>query len=669
MFSRFLLLLTVVCLLGFQGVALAQNSMLKAMSALVPYGGFHPLASKTIYLPQQSLTGASKGLSVLTARPARTWFAWLPAPVLKNKAPQPVDSLLTGWSAVDVSSLSKPAPYAMGYFASSYALKPFSALDKPMLDRSLVQFQVDDGVFWKQLRSSLSAITFHRSGQSVGSKASGLTLYAGHLNDAEPSPEARMLGNQVHSALNLVGGWYEGEHENAYTKRLETQALVASQLMGLYQQNPKRMEQLDIPFQPMQRGANMALPPLLREIQFGLQWLNAAQTPEGRFLSQVHGLKPVDAYQPASSDTQTRYYEPPELDASLMAIGTLAKAARVFGKEDTAYAVASLRAAEKGWQALWLDASAKNVTFFPSSEENELLQAFPLPLSSLTLPQQEALFFASAELWLATHKEVYATLMSKSFHLFSASLLEWKRDLSPVVQATLMAYLTEDSTEEVLKPEMLLAFRELLNNKAQHYFALGTTNPWHLPVEREENLNLPQLAQRAQLLLDWGRLEPTSKSAASEAAWAVYRFIMGQNPWGKAFVTASNELVAAVKKTPELKTGETTIPTNTADLFRPLQAASITYPCHPLSQAAGRPVGGLLLFGLGTASLWENPVPKVVDSDSLCVQNKATLRSALQLALLAGSLNEAFNAEATTVSSEDAATTRRGFRLPTIPKK
>lgn len=621
----------------------------------LPYRGFHPDATKPLAMPDTlvnpigtttSLLSIAPGMTLLSLDKPGKFFRWTPRVAQQTVKFEPL-AWSRNWQQAQLSDELGMGRYALGYFS----LKPLLPLSEKTLEGSLVQFQIDSGIFWQQLQQSLTGIAFHRSGQRVGSKRLGLVIYGGHLSDALPGKGVTLPGNQIITTLNLTGGWYEGD---TYEKQLSTNALVASQLLRLFQDNPQRFTRASVQTPTAASGNDRKMPPIVREALVGLRWLQAMQREDGTFYSAVTADEPLPNYTPPSSDTRVRYARPPQLESSLLATAAFAKASRAYQEVSVSGAVEALRFAERGWTAI-----------------QPRLTAY----SDLSQAEQEALFFVIVELTAATEKPIYSQWLNglMQYWLTHPQALRQSLASSQVMNEatwTLLAHWPEG----LQRAEWTTTFREALLSLSRGWLLEQTVHPWSIPVHDDEALSAPDLLYRAQILLEAYQLSDVA--ALKEAAWRTYAYVLGVNPWRTALITGDlgSTLNAGPKEDDDADDeSQATGPEPVFDEFskeRPTlpltPVPTIESPCHALSAASSRPLPGLLVHGPTTAALLETPLPRLNDSDTACIDNRATLRHTALLAEVAGLLNEAYNAIESTELDAEAKAEQRGYKLPPI---
>lgn len=489
--------------------------------------------------------------------------------------------------------------------------KPVKTQTSSVLDVPVFTLRLNDSVFWDLLSPVVRSYVLHRSGLPLRDPVSGIVWSAGHLNDASPSPElaleaqkaGRILGSQ-----QMVGGWYEGP---TYTKNVVSNALVAARLLGLYQISPRVMANLKLNYPAGYKARvpqdEAELPDLLTEARFGLDWLQTMQDEQtGGFYEQVISPVAPKAFSQPAQDSGQRLFTPPTIESTAAATAALARAARVFKPVDLSVSVQSLRAAQKGYEALQ--------------------RAFikdPLPC-----PQTLAYTaWAAQELALATqgtasaldYQQMLAALLSPQ------TLAQWQDNPPlPWVFALENTLEASDAAEASGQP---LLFKDELLNQVKRLQGLAQQNAVGLPLAPNEHLANAALLERANLLLDAYRL--TLNSAYRDTATEVLNYILGVNPWHQPFITGDPDA------------------TETNTLAR---------PCNALVQAARKPIAGLLVPGpwgywgghLGGAlpegDLTDNQaLPLFNDSPSNCLTNGTGLVETSSLMAVLAQLNLAYN--------------------------
>ena len=140
--------------------------------------------------------------------------------------------------------------------------------------------------------------------------------------------EARYLYDPANPALyrDLSGGWFDAGDYNKYVTFAE---VVVHDLLSAYEENPQAFTTAsDIP------GSANALPDVLDEVRWELEWLLRMSNPDGSVHIKMGSISYAEnALSPPSANVDPRYYGPTCTAASLAAAGMFAHAARVFARQ------------------------------------------------------------------------------------------------------------------------------------------------------------------------------------------------------------------------------------------------------------------------------------------------------------------------------------------------
>lgn len=235
------------------------------------------------------------------------------------------------------------------------------------LQKSL-DFEISRNVYQSLMRDALRTFYINRANVALNDPETGLSHKAAHQQDS------------LLAGRDLRGGWYNA---GDYGKWTHEAAFAAASMMWLYELRPDifRNLKLNIP-----ETAN-ALPDVLDQARWGLEWILKMQDEDGSVLHKVDtgeyfcfGREPENdsakreaKYGSSSSDL------PSSIDAA-STVGVLAQAARVFAPLDSAFAIRCSKAAERSWNWLkkhrgkgqndpyYLDLDSKQEEFWAAAE-------------------------------------------------------------------------------------------------------------------------------------------------------------------------------------------------------------------------------------------------------------------------------------------------------------
>ncbi len=223
--------------------------------------------------------------------------------------------------------------------------------------------------------------------------------------------------------LDVTGGWYDAGDHGRY---VVNGGISTWTLFNLYE----RFAHVD--------GADMSLladgsmnipensngvPDILDEARWNMEFMMKMQVPEGGMVEgvlregmvhhKVHdenwtalGLAPAD-------DPQPRFLYPPSTAATLNMAATAAQCARIFADYDADFAAECLTSAETAWEAAIANPevyAADNFTGGGPYNDTDVTDEF---------------YWAAAELYITTGKQVYADYIADSPHYLASGEMTW----------------------------------------------------------------------------------------------------------------------------------------------------------------------------------------------------------------------------------------------------
>ncbi len=229
-------------------------------------------------------------------------------------------------------------------------------------------FEVAANPYQETLKAAVKTYFYQRAGMEK------LATYAGapwadaasHLG-AEMDDDCRAINpanpeqSDPTTSLDLSGGWYDAGDFNKYVNFADG---VLHELLFAYEENQGIWgDDWNLP------ESGNAVPDVLDEIRYELDWLLKMQQADGGVLHKVSSISwdfaeadPTDA---PSKDRVPRRYAPVTASATISAAGAFAHAAKVFAAVDPLYATQLQTAAQSSW--LWLESHSGQI---PSSYDN-----------------------------------------------------------------------------------------------------------------------------------------------------------------------------------------------------------------------------------------------------------------------------------------------------------
>lgn len=206
-------------------------------------------------------------------------------------------------------------------------------------------FEIRENIYNEVVRTAMRSFYLQRCNTPKDALFAGdwSDLPACHTQDINAGPAS---GHVDRGLKDLTGGWHDAGDYNKYVwSDLSTAVL---NMLRAFTDNPGVFPDGDLNIPESGNG----IPDMLDEIKWELDWMLKMQLSDGSVLHQLH----TDGWgwnSPPSADTNSRYYQDPNLESGSVFAGTLAHASRVFAEQGmTAYANTLKSAAVDAWT--WL---------------------------------------------------------------------------------------------------------------------------------------------------------------------------------------------------------------------------------------------------------------------------------------------------------------------------
>jgi endoglucanase len=274
-------------------------------------------------------------------------------------------------------------------------------------------FDIEANLYKKLKYDALAYFYQNRSGIEIAMPYAGdkaLTRPAGHVSVAPNTGDKAVpcLANSgCDYKLDVTGGWYDaGDHG----KYVVNGGIAAWTMMNQYERAQALGTAGDFADGKMNIPEKKnKVPDILDEARWEMDFMLKMQVPDGQpKAGMVHhkihdkewtalGTRPED-------DAQARFLWPPSTAATLNVAATGAQCARIYEKFDKKFAARCLAAAEKAWNA-----AQANPALYAGSAA---IGGGPYDDKSLS----DENYWAAAELYITTKKDVYKTFIQKSPH-------------------------------------------------------------------------------------------------------------------------------------------------------------------------------------------------------------------------------------------------------------
>ena len=287
-----------------------------------------------------------------------------------------------------------------------YTLKVAGAVSHP--------FDIEADVYKKLKYDALAYFYHNRSGIEIAMPYAGgkqWTRPAGHAGKAPNQGDDKVpcLANSgCNYTLDVTGGWYDaGDHG----KYVVNAGISVWTMLNQYE----RAKYLGTSSRDFADG-KMAIPEkkngvpdILDEARWELEFELKMQVPAGQPLAgmahhKIHDLKWTELGTPPQDDKIPRFLWPPSTAATLNLAANAAQGARIWNKLDKKFAARCLEAAERAWTA----AEAHPALFAGT----EAIGGGPYDDKNVS----DEFYWAAAELYTTTKKDVYKAFLTKSPH-------------------------------------------------------------------------------------------------------------------------------------------------------------------------------------------------------------------------------------------------------------
>ena len=238
-------------------------------------------------------------------------------------------------------------------------------------------FQINDCIYQAPMTATLKALYYQRCGCAKPAQYAGANWSDAatcHLQDETCGPAPGCTYPNTYGTLNLAGGWHDAGDFNKYIGSTPSGSCnswggdsgeAIHDLMLAYEWNPSLFSSLSSNI-PESGNGN---PDILNEAKWELDWYLKMQMTDKHVLSVVHATGGGGA-SPPSTDTQTRYYYPPNGDGEAQFVAMLSNSARIMSSVPglASYATTLRSAAEATWNAYETTWTADDLKFWAAAE-------------------------------------------------------------------------------------------------------------------------------------------------------------------------------------------------------------------------------------------------------------------------------------------------------------
>jgi endoglucanase len=294
----------------------------------------------------------------------------------------------------------------------------FSAVKTPGKDYTLsvgadVSHPFDiEASLYKKLKYDALAYFYHtRSGIEIAMPYAGgkqWTRPAGHVgvspNQGDKSVPC-LQGSGCDYKLDVTGGWYDAGDQGKY---VVNGGIAVWTLLNEYERAKQRGTEADLGDGKLSIPERKnKIPDILDEARWELDFMLKMQVPDGQPKAgmvhhKIHDKEWTAIGMRPDEDPIARFLWPPSTAATLNLAATAAQGARIWAGLDKAFSAKCLAAAEKAWNAAQANpsqfADTAAVGGGPYDDKNV----------------SDELYWAAAELFITTKKDVYRSFLEKS---------------------------------------------------------------------------------------------------------------------------------------------------------------------------------------------------------------------------------------------------------------
>lgn len=398
-------------------------------------------------------------------------------------------------------------------------------------------FSIGDGVYRAVMKHALRAFFYQRAGAEKKPEFAGKAWAdaPSHLGSGQDSQSRPWHGGRPGAAVDralirdLRGGWYDAGDYNKYTN-WTARYIIA--LLQAYDEHPQAFGDDDaIP------ESGNAIPDILDEVKWGLDWLIRMQNPDGSVLC-IQGLASAS---PPSAARGPSYYGPATTSATLMSAAAYAFASRVFAARSEPALKAFAADLRTRALAAWTWAQSNPNVLYYNNDNAKQPGSGGLAAGQQEMSEAERLrakVEAATYLLELTGEDRFRSVVDANH---TALLPEWGPTMWEVEpQEILLSYARLPQAS----PEVSRAIRERfvgrMRGSVESFEAsLQQTDPYRAPMKDYtwgSNKGKAMQARLYQLLAMHGG-DASLAGKAQAAALEYVHYIHGVNPLGLVYLT------------------------------------------------------------------------------------------------------------------------------------
>jgi endoglucanase len=370
------------------------------------------------------------------------------------------------------------------------------------------RFRIGLDVYNSTFRAAFLGLHGQRCGTAISFRYEGTDFSHGacHLRDALLT----YATGESHTRASL-GGWHDA---GDYGKYSVNGAFAVAFLLKAWEHFQPIMESLHLPI-PEQGGA---IPDLLDEARWELEWLLTAQFPDGAATHKVTALR-FEAMVLPTADTDARFYSPTGTAATADIAAVMAMAARIYAPYDQSFSETCLAAAQRSY------------AYLQSHPEDQPPDLSAFQTGSYQTKDADDRLWAAAEMWETTGSpDALADFEGRAAN--SGVLPEW--DWSNLQNLGYFTYLLSARPDR--RPELVHALESNAIAVADRIAATADAHGYGRGLGAGYYWGINGTVARAAMNLQIAhRLNPQKRYL--DAAVQQLGHLFGRNYYGRSFVT------------------------------------------------------------------------------------------------------------------------------------
>jgi endoglucanase len=404
-------------------------------------------------------------------------------------------------------------------------------------------FDIGKDVYKKLKYDALAYFYQTRSGIEIKMPYAGgkqWTHPAGHVGVAPNQGDKSvpcLQGSGCDYKLDVSGGWYDAGDQGKY---VVNGGIAAWTLMNQYERAVARGTDAEFKDGKMNIPEHKnKIPDLVDEARWEVEFMLKMQVPDGQPKAgmvhhKIHDIAWTVLGTSPDKDPEPRFLWPPSTAATLNLAATAAQCARVFEKLDKAFSAKCLAAAEKAWAA----AVANPAVYAGTSAVGGG------PYDDMNVSDE--FYWAAAELFITTKRDVYKTFLGKSPHYKKIPTTQGGDGMPSAFDWGNVAALGTISlalVPNMLPPKEIDDCRVAVETAADTFLALVAAEGYRLPFKPGakgypwgSNSFVLNNAMVLGLANDFSG-EAKYLAAAAEGM----NYVLGRNPLDKSYVTGYGE--------------------------------------------------------------------------------------------------------------------------------